>query len=366
MNPNRKNRVLCFIKRLSAVVLIATLIFAIALSGFIYFAKQPLDLKNLSSAVPLSQAGVRELKDFQPKSIKTGDHLRVVSYNIGYASEVKNNQALALSRDEVDANLAQIASALDRLNADVVALQEVDFYANRSFNIDQLAYLQSALRMPYASFAITWNNRYVAWPYWPIATHFKHIVSGEAVLSRFPILSHELMIFEKPKANPFWYNWFYLDRIVERITLDIGNGRKAMVWNAHLEAFQKETRLDQAKRLGDDVSQYAGDSQLAFRLVLGDMNSPSHIKKELSREEAEELEDHGEALNLVLARTKFENAELPFGPDALVLSMPSQSPIKKIDHILFDKNTLRFVDGSVETDILASDHLPVWADFRLK
>src|SRR5690606_20559225 len=141
-----------------------------------------------------------------------------------------------------------------RMRPDLIFLQEVDFRSARSFDIDQLRLLCEKLGMPYAAYTLTWNKKYVAWPYWPFSLHFGRLVSGQAVLSRFPIKQQVLVQFEKPAENPFWYNWFYLDRVVQRMKVEIGT-QSVSVYNIHLEAFTIQTRKEQLQKLSDQIRQ---------------------------------------------------------------------------------------------------------------
>lgn len=282
------------------------------------------------------------------------NRLRIATYNIGYASGTKNNLPLPLSRAEVEDNLAQMITALSPLHLDIIGLQEVDFDARRTFHINEFETLARALEMPYAAYVITWNRHYVAWPYWPPAIHFGSIVSGQAVLSRYPIVEHKTTRFPKPNRNPFWYNWFYLDRIVQEVTIQLGD-RRAVVWNVHLEAFDPQTRREQARQL----AQRTNDSSTPLKWVIGDFNSVSQVRPDLSLVQRQTLEDSGEALRDILTRTGLRNAET--SPHDFTST--SWEPIKKIDHILYADQAAALTQSGVIYPLPASDHLPFWAEF---
>jgi len=194
------------------------------------------------------------------------------------------------------------------------------------------------------------------WPYWPPQHQFGRIVSGQAVLSRFPIESQDLMKFEKPEANAFWYNWFYLDRIVQKISLQLGT-QKIWLWNIHLEAFRPATRLAQARKLGDWVK----EEESPFRFAAGDYNSVSEFRGDLSEKQKKELEDGGEALNAFIKATDLKNAEgsPPF------FTMPSWDAFKKIDQILYDPKGFQLDLTGTMPGLTASDHSPVWGVFSV-
>lgn len=280
--------------------------------------------------------------------------IKLVTYNIGYASGDKNNEGAILKSEEVKKNLENIASSLQNLNADIIGLQEIDFYASRTFDVNQLQYLGRALEMPYAAYVVYWNVNYLPWPYWPPSRQFGRIVAGQALLSRFPIKSQEVTFFEKPAGNSFWYNWFYLDRVAQHIILSVGD-KQVSIWHTHLEAFDGKARREQITRLAHMVK----EDNHPLKWVIGDFNSVSAFRKDLSDNKKKELEDKGEGVEIFDQITGLKNAESsePF------YSMPSWDPIKKIDHIFYSSSVQLSAAGS--EILVASDHLPVWAEFEL-
>ncbi|MFO1519951.1 MAG: endonuclease/exonuclease/phosphatase family protein [bacterium] len=322
-----------------------------AFVGFVFWAKSP-----LLSPEKMPPEGIVRLFD-SPADFALPEELKIVTYNIGYASGDKNNRAVSLSRAEVEGNLNAMAKALEPLHADIVCLQEVDFHSARTFDINQMEFLGKALNLPYAAYVVTWNKRYLPWPYWPLQYQFGHIVSGQAVLSRFPLEKIETLKFEKPASNPFWYNWFYLDRIVEKVGVKIGEKTLAL-WNVHLEAFDAPTRLSQAERL----ARWIAENPSPLKLAAGDFNSVSIHRDDLEEGQKKELEDTGASIYLISEKTGLKNAET-FPP---FYTMPSWDPIKKIDHILYDEKVMNLLRVDTLKGLKASDHLPVWAAFKWK
>lgn len=271
---------------------------------------------------------------------------------MGYASGNKNNKGAILTKQEVIGNLEAMIQELKKFSPDIVALQETDFRAKRTFNINQLDYLAHGLGLPHAAYAVTWNKRYLPWPYGPPRIHFGPIVSGQAVLSRYPLENGDVRYFEKPAENAFWYNLFYLDRVVLKIKVA---GRSLVIWNVHLEAFKPNTRMKQARLLAEWVR-----GQEGTMLVLGDFNSASAINPDLSEKEKQTLEESPAALAFFLQATGLKNAE----NKNIFYTMPSGRPVKKIDHILYSKN-LEMKSVQTMPALEASDHLPVLAEFFL-
>ena len=271
----------------------------------------------VSSSFSIPAEGIVHFSGDKPsKQTAEPDAITVVSYNIGYASGLKNNLPVFLSKAEVLQNLDAMIATLKTLKPDLLFLQEVDFNSARTYGINQMEYLARGLETPYAAYVVTWNKRYVPWPYWPPKTHFGRMLSGQAVLSRFPILQQETVPFPKPKSNPFWYNWFYLNRILQNISVQ-ARGHVWHVWNAHLEAFDAPTRAEQVLKLADHIHQEKGTL-----LAVGDYN-----------------EDPGMFLK-DFAQTGLE-----------------------IDHIYYTQPLLLRRRGHFTIE--ASDHFPVWAQFQI-
>jgi endonuclease/exonuclease/phosphatase family metal-dependent hydrolase len=323
------------------------------LALFILWAHAPaVSPKELPSSGIVQFAGIPSEEG--SSSLSSPKELRIVTYNIGYASGVKNNTSEPLSRSEVEGNLKAMVKALKELRPDLVFLQEVDFDAARTFRINQMVALARGLGMPYAAYVLTWNKNYLPWPYWPLKGQFGRIVSGQAVLSRFPIEKQELLRFPKPSSNPFWYNWFYLDRIAQKIVLK-GAPEPRVVWNVHLEAFDSKTRLEQVERLG----RWVEEETIPEKWVAGDFNSVSVYRKDLPDEERKNLEDNGESLQRFQEITGLKNAETR----EAFFTIPSWAPVKKIDHIFYSEKGFRLKGTGTSSGLTASDHLPVWSEF---
>jgi len=314
---------------------------------FLLYAIQPAlspDDRPASNIVSLSPSPQAQENEVPPV-------IKIVTYNVGYAGGNKNNKGSVLQREEVQENLEQIVQSLKKIKPDILLLQEVDFYSQRSFDQDQFKYLGERLGFPYGAYVINWNKKYIAWPYWPPQAHFGRIVSGQAVLSRFPILDQELIWFERPSENPFWYNWFYLDRVAQKLRIQVGLTAWS-VYNVHLEAYAQKTRKKQIERLALALKK----DKTPLKIVGGDFNQawadPRLSPKELSQSK-KILTDFGNTSGLQLAQ----------GTRTL-LSIPSWDPVEALDH-LFYSPSLHLEEVQVLADSMASDHLAVMAGFKV-
>lgn len=298
-----------------------------------------------SGRYPVDRAAYQTTRDYPLKT--TATDFTMVSYNIGYLSGLTNNQAVSRPRQLYDDNLATAIAALQATNPDILALQEVDLQARRSYNVDQVAALSQGLRYPQQAIAINWDKRYVPFPPWPPAAHFGPVLSGQAVLSRFPITRHERLVLEAVASNSRVYNALYLDRLAQLTEVTIGD-RTVVVINVHLEAFDGPTRRNQTVFVRQLAERQAQQYPV---VVLGDFNS------------AIDRDAEGEPRSI---QTMLESSLLASAVPAEHVTQPEQwtfpsdTPQHKLDYIFYSVDTLELLDVQVLTTAAqASDHLPV-------
>lgn len=279
------------------------------------------------------------------------DMLSLVSYNIGYLSGLTNLEAVERPKTLFDDNLAAAIAALQPLNADIIAFQEIDIDSQRSYNVNQLDALAHALGLAHGGLAINWNKNYVPFPYWPISTHFGKIVSGQAVLSRHPILENQRVVLEKVASQPFFYNAVYLDRLAQVTHLQVDN-RSLIVINVHLEAFDNPTRFNQTHAVREMAEAYASDYPV---LLVGDFNSAINRPEE------------GERSIKIMAESESFTSALPQGQWTNQLTFPSEPPKYKLDYLFYTPNSIDLKETRVILETgEASDHLPLMMTFTLK
>jgi endonuclease/exonuclease/phosphatase family metal-dependent hydrolase len=295
-----------------------------------------------------------------------GGTLTVMTWNIGYASGMENNKGNVLSSADITANLDRIAASIRKNNADIVALQEIDFNSRRSHGINQLRYLQEKLNFPFAAYILNWNKRYVPYPMsLDFKKHFGRMQSGQAVLSRVPITENTAEFLAKPFDKPFWYNMFYISRAVQRVKVLVA-GRELDLYNVHLEAFHTDTRMYQAIQLLDLMK--ARGFTAGF--VVGDFNSlPLDARKKLGFADEPEADFTGDNTIQVLKQKGGLAEVVPDSINRLAESpsftYPSVSPTRRLDYIFYSPGIhhLRWsVDKGAGT---GSDHLPVTAVFGI-
>lgn len=319
--------------------LIILLVFLLLIVGIVLYWKSP--VRDLNPTIAKNQI----VEFFYTPTPPPQKHITVVSYNLGYAYASYNNLGKVLSRPDVLHYLDLAIEKLKELNPDVIVLQEIDFDADRTYRMNQLRYLAQGLEMPFGAYAVNWNKKYLPYPYWPPNKHMGRMVSGQAILSKWPIVKQEITKFKKPPYL-FWYKWFYLDRLAQKVTLTVQN-KEIIIWNLHLEAFHRQTRNQQANKLIKLIKK----EENPYQIIAGDFNAPTLMEVENDLENAT-YTVITEAL--LQSDMEFENLK----------TYPSWKPVEKLDHILFTKEFTLQKSGTL--DLPTSDHLPIWVNLKIE
>ncbi|MCA0933688.1 endonuclease/exonuclease/phosphatase family protein [Lutimonas saemankumensis] len=307
------------------------------LVGFYLWASSP----NLSS-LTYNETGGYEYTGTQPNDTIHS----IMTYNIGYLSGMTNNLPVEKPKSLFDQNLNKVIYELKKSDADIVCFQEIDFDSKRSYYIDQQHEI-AKLGYPYFGKNINWDKKYVPFPYYPFSMHFGKILSGQSVLSKFPILEQERIELKRNQNNPFYYDSFYLDRLAQLTKVKI-EGRTVVLINVHLEAFDSTTRKDQFYQIKNIYLKYAKKYPT---ILLGDFNSDINY------------EDAG--INIIL---KIQNIGCAsFDPENFENTYNSEAPSERLDYIFYNKDFIEEIDAMVLSRFeTASDHLPLLMKFKFK
>lgn len=286
-----------------------------------------------------------------------GEVFTVMTYNIGYLSGMMNNLPIKTSKELFEKNMQVALQLLENVEPDFIGFQEIDFHSQRSFYVNQLETIAEKAGYKYAAVAINWDKHYVPFPYWPPSAHFGRMLSGQAMLSRWPIVSAQRVALEKPRNRPFFYNALYLDRLIQAVKIKIKEG-SIIIFNVHLEAFDRETREKQAGKVLDMYRSYKDDYPV---LVIGDFNSipPDAAQKNNFIDEPVMDFNDDNTIELFLAETSLRAAE----PDTF--TFPSDIPTRKLDHIFYNHEKITWIKSWVPEGIKSSDHLPLVMEFLL-
>lgn len=244
---------------------------------------------------------------------QNGEHqtaFRVATYNV--------HKCCGLDRRVRPSRIAQVLGEID---ADVVALQEVigegegDSHVNHARHIaDELGY----------DFCIGANRRHVGGEY------------GNAVLTRHRLIDSNNLNITHANREP---------RGCLQVDVEIGN-RPVRIFNVHLGTAFSERRHQARMLLSFDELKEKSDVP---RIVLGDFN-------EWTRGLASQMFKH-----------HFTFADPREHLKTGARTYPGVLPFLHLDHIYFDAS-LRLTNLTLHrnrTSLIASDHLPLVADFAM-
>jgi len=239
------------------------------------------------------------------------ERFRVVTYNI--------HKCRGLDRR---VRPARIAEVLSELNADIIALQEVLSIEGTTPEDNQAQFIADILGLDYR---LGENRKLNGGAY------------GNVVLSRLPLASVHNYDLSHQDREP---------RGCLRTDVKLGQNRMLHVYNVHLGTSFLERRY-QARRLFDAGILRNGDLT-GTRIILGDFNEWTH------------------ELASTLLSKHFGSVDVRFCR-GWSRTYPGVFPFLRLDHIYFD--TILTLERATlyrsPKALIASDHLPIVADFHL-
>jgi len=260
--------------------------------------------------------------------------LRLLTFNIAHARGASPVHQSLRSGAGLRANLLKIARLIHRLEADVVALQEIDEDSRWSGSFNHLEFLREHTGLAHAVHGV--NNR---------RGGRYHLNYGNAILSRFPVPHHENVSFGRGTIGQKGFQF---------VEIDTPGGRLPLV-NAHLHHRSRRLRLRQAAQLARFL-----DAQRAHRrgrwrtdpIVCGDLNNPA------GRPDA--------TAGLLRHLGQFERYRLfPTGRGGGVApTFPSLWPSRPLDYVMLPETCAGAASMVIRSFL--SDHRPVLVDFTLR
>ncbi len=157
--------------------------------------------------------------------------LVILSYALAYAREASEAASSPPSPAAVCDRLDGVIETIAASGADIALLQEVDFASPRTCDIDQLYYIAAALGWGYAARAVTWECRYVPWPWRHPAGRVR---AGLGVISRYPLTQHVRRHLPHARAGLLWAARWLPRHAVQMVDVQCGATTLRLL-NAHLE-----------------------------------------------------------------------------------------------------------------------------------
>jgi endonuclease/exonuclease/phosphatase family metal-dependent hydrolase len=286
--------------------------------------------------------------------------IKIVTWNTGFLYGEGSDGTSYQKKDEsfYRAKLNEFVSKVKEWNPDILCLQEVDFEASRTHFIDQARTIAKEAGYPYVAEGVSWDANYIPFPYWPLSRQFGKMKSGGAILSRYPILDHQIQLLQKPLTNAWFYNLFYIHRYFQKVTIQVGEKKYRFI-NLHLEAYDKEDRKTQIQRLIEIVNLEKTD------FVTGDFNMiPKSATKRTKFDTPVDYDiDPSYELMSNSGLSEVVPDDIYAKDEALYFTFPSSKPDRRLDYIFFRKG-LKMMKAEVLSSNV-SDHLPLKATFQI-
>jgi endonuclease/exonuclease/phosphatase family metal-dependent hydrolase len=322
-----------FLKNFSGIFLVLIIAFTV----FFFWASSP----NL-----YEKEYAKLLVTPYESNIDTDSIFSIVTYNIGYLSGMTNNLAIEKPKELFENNMQTVIHEIKAVNPDIIAFQEIDYNASRSYHVNQQNEI-AKLGYNFVAKAVNWDETYVPFPYWPPSMHFGKVISGQSILSKYPLSAHQRIVLERVPEAPFYRDAFYLERLAQVVKVDL-NGKEVVLINVHLEAFDTQTRGRQFEEVLAVFNTY---KEQYPTILLGDFNSRARDEEAIIQKLFAMNDVGSAAFNSVNPLNTFN----------------SKDPFERIDYIFYTKNSIAYIDGKVGVEFgQASDHLPLEMRFRLQ
>jgi len=257
------------------------------------------------------------------------DRVRFSAYNIAHGRGPVLGQSNWQGKIyDKRTRLELIGTFLKQSEADVVVLNEVDFSARWSGNIDQATIVADAGEFPFIAKQINYD----------ILLPGLSLQFGNAVLSRFPIRSANRVVL--PALNPLEV-WFGGNHDVIETDIALSEDISFKFWGLHLEVRNEKVRIQAVEKI---MQTQIND---ALVVMAGDLNS-------------QPASDNSSTAYDVFTGTHGFHSFPRSG--AQMHTFPTQAPNRTLDWVLYSAGW-QFVKGEVSEQHY-SDHLPVLVDLN--
>ncbi|MDI6737935.1 MAG: endonuclease/exonuclease/phosphatase family protein [Nanoarchaeota archaeon] len=204
----------------------------------------------IHAALSSTKAEIVTLNENRHHYCEASTEVKIISYNIAHCRGSYDfyGKHSGLSDLEMDLTiespaqvykcLDDVAEMLEKEKADIVLLQEVDKDATWSFEIDFMPYLAEKAGFNYYAYGAKYDFLWGGYPYGGTKGWDElHFNIGNAILSRYPIISAENKAFDRRK----FIDWIageekYLDAVISI------NGKETRIISTHFSSGEIETK----------------------------------------------------------------------------------------------------------------------------
>ena len=353
-------------KKILKIVISLVLVAALGFAGLVGYLWATEYSPNGVESLPVTKQGNSEIA-------KVGTEYSALNWNIGYAGLDKDEDFFMdggkmvhpIDKAHVENNLTNITRIIKEEAADVTFLQEVDVDSKRTYNINQVSYLDKALDNS-SIFAYNFRVAYIPYPLPPLGK----VNSGIYTSTKFNIENAER--YQMPIPFTFPTRLANLKRGFSVTYSNIENSDKKLVLiNAHLDAYDKDNKgkIAQTKQLIEFMEKEYSKGN--YVLVGADFNQEL---RDLTKEEIEKTPAElwrAELFDKTLLKDKFKLYYDNSRPSARLNNKPYEKGSNEtyefiIDGFIASDNIEVSQVKTLDQDYKYSDHNPVKLRFRLK
>lgn len=344
------------------ILLTLSLYFGVLLSYLMITEYKPHDMEKLTV-----------VQSTQTHSAKLNTEYIALDWNVGYFGMDKDvdffmdggKMVHPIDKAHVENNLSNITRIIKEQNPDVMFLQEVDENSGRTYDINQVEYLDKTFSNS-SIFAYNFKVKFIPYPIPPLGK----VNSGIYTSTKFNIEDAER--YQMPIPFTFPTRLANLKRGFSVVYSNIENSDKKLVLiNAHLDAYDKDNKgkIAQTKMLIEFMErEYAKGNYI---LLGADFNQEL---RDLMREEIEKTPAElwrAELFDKTLLTDKFKLYYDTSRPSARLNNKPYEKGSKDtyeffIDGYIASDNIEVLEVKTLAEDYTYSDHNPVKLRYRLK
>ncbi len=307
------------------------------------------------------------------KSISPGDTVTVLTYNIGYgANDDKHDffmdggkTVTTESADNITANMDGIIQTIQKQDADVNFIQEIDIDSKRSYNIDEANLMSGVFPESNIGFATNFLCDYI--PY-PVTDNIGKVNAGILTVNKFNVDKAERIALTSSFTWPTSACQLKRCLLVERVPL-LDSTKELVLINLHLDAYDDgEGRETQYKELCEYMQlEYAKGN---YVIAGGDFNGmlPSVDKNKYPLVNTEYFEPKTITTANLTGGWKYCTDDTL--PTSRLLNEPYDPKSKNtqyyvIDGFICSPNTIVESTKTIDTQFKYSDHNPVTIKVQL-
>ena len=339
-----------------------------------YFAYVFISYHRIEDNFKLEATGNANNTEFSKDEIYTA-----MTYNLGYGAYSQDytffmdggKEVSARSLEEAQGNIKSAVEIIKNESPDLIALQEIDLDAKRTYYDDQSILIENEFPNYQVVEAINYDSSFL---FYPILDPIGNSISEIMTLSNRNInnpVRRSLPISDKGLDK-----FFDLDRCYTFSEIQVNDGKKIYFYNLHLSAYgaESDVKYNQVKMLLSDMQKHYDDGH--YVIACGDFNTDilgNSVEKyngtttELGWAQpfpTELLSDNFELLTTYDEGCEFPTTranDIPFDPNN-----PEASFRVLIDGFIVSDNIDVISQKVINTEYNYSDHLPVVLKFGFK